>query len=71
MPVQKIYEYLHNLRIKTKRVDYLIQRRRVAKGNGQRTLGWVLSRNDKQIKEAINFNDIINYKRKIEDASTK
>lgn len=69
MPINKIYDYLHNLRVNTHRRNFLIQRRRVEKGNGSKTLGWILSdENEKELTQCIKFNDILDYKRKIENA---
>ena len=66
--IKQIYEYIHNLRLKTKRKNYYFQRRRVERGDGHRTLGWVLSDDTRDLITAkIKFTDVLNFKRELEN----
>lgn len=61
------YNYIKNLRLKTSRKNFLIQRRRVEKGNGSKTLGWLLfDKNNNLLSSNIKFESLIEYKHEIE-----
>lgn len=63
----KNYNYIKNLRLKTPRTNFLIQRRRVDKGNGSKTLGWLLFDKDSNLlNENTKFTSLVKYKREIE-----
>ena len=68
--IQKIYDYIHNLRLKTKRTNFYIQRRRVERGDGHRTLGWILSNNVNEcVGSKIKFADAMELKRELESGT--
>lgn len=55
--------------MKTPRNDYIFMRRRVDKGNGKKTLGWMLKLGD-QIIEDIDFTNLKNYTSQLENNLT-
>lgn len=65
----KIYNYIFNLRNKAKslRKNYFLSHRRIARGDGHKTMGWILSDDNKDLAERIKFQDIMEVKRKIEN----
>lgn len=64
----KNYNYIKNLRLKTPRTNFLVQRRRVEKGNGSKTLGWLLfDKNNNLLNENIRFDSLLEFKRKLEN----
>lgn len=66
MTKNKIIEYIFNLRTKTPRKNYYLSHRRVARGDGHKTMGWVLSDEQNVIAEKIKFVDIMKEKKKLE-----
>ena len=67
---EKIYNYIHNLRLNSIRNNYIIQQRRIdkGKGDGSKTLGWImLDDSNNLIFENKDFNNVIEFKRKIEN----
>jgi len=67
MTKTEIYKYIFNLRTNTNRKNFYCSRRRIDKGNGHKTLGWILSddTND-NIVSKISFSDIIKIKQGLE-----
>lgn len=64
--MNKIINEILNLK-KLKRDNYYFMRRRVNKGNGKKTLGWMLqSENNDMIYENKDFNVLYNQKLKLE-----
>ena len=65
--MKKIEQYIKILK-STPRINYLFSRRRIDKGNGKKTLGWVMQReNDNNIYENVNFYELqkIKYRNEI------
>lgn len=67
---ERIYNYIHNLRLNSIRQNFIIQQRRIdkGKGDGSKTLGWIMFDNSNNlIFENKNFDNVIEFKRKIEN----
>lgn len=65
--IKKIYDYIHNLRVSTKRKNYYFQRRRIERGNGHKTTGWILSDDNSKLATKPKFNEIMEIKRGLEN----
>lgn len=61
-------EKIKDLRINSPRVNYYFLRRRVDKGNGKKTLGWILQSENSSLIEKVEFNDLYKIKLGMENA---
>lgn len=61
-------EKIKELRTNSTRENYYFLRRRVDKGNGKKTLGWILQSSNSLPIEKVKFNDLYKIKLGIENA---
>ena len=64
--MNRLESLIRQLKLKTKRENFIFMRRRVAKGNGKKTLGWILKKeNSNETMENIDFYKLYDEKEKL------
>lgn len=64
--MNRLESLIRQLKLKTKRENFIFMRRRVDKGNGKKTLGWILKKeNSNETMENIDFYKLYDEKEKL------
>lgn len=68
--MSKLQDEIVRLKKEFKRDNYFFLRRRVDKGNGKKTLGWMVKRDDtKESLTSVDFNQLVLEKHKLKELS--